>query len=159
MDAALDRFMPTLNDAVSGRTWHVWGQQVTNLAEDLAPELPYVRGFARALTGSQERGDAYVVATLEALIADRHGLSGLPLPAGLYRTFLKVWSALPLNHKSDPVERENGNVVDRRIETLTPKARQAFLLAAVEEFSIGEIAVIMNISEADVGRLIGEASR
>ena len=80
---------------------------MTNLAENLAPELPYVRRFARALTGSQERGDAYVVATLETLIADHQSLSGkLPLRPGLYQTFLKVWNTLPLNHKADPVERE-----------------------------------------------------
>lgn len=133
---------------------------MTNLAENLAPELPYVRRFARALTGSQERGDAYVVATLETLIADHQSLSDkLPLRPGLYQTFLKVWNTLPLNHKADPVERENGTVVDRRIETLTPKARQAFLLAAVEEFSNAEIASIMNVPESDVGSLIAEAGR
>lgn len=133
---------------------------MTNLADNLAPELPYMRRFARALTGSQERGDAYVVATLEALIADSQALSAkIPLRPGLYQTFLKVWNTLPLNQKADPVERENGNVVDRRIETLTPKARQAFLLAAVEEFSNAEIAAIMNVPEAEVGRLIADAGR
>lgn len=131
-----------------------------NLAESLAPELPYVRRFARALTGSQKQGDAYVVAMLEALIADRSSLpEGLPLRAGLCRTLLQVWNTLPLNHVTDPVERENGSVVDRRIETLTPQARQAFLLAAVEEFDNAEIAAIMNVSEADVGALIAEAGK
>jgi len=131
-----------------------------NLAESLAPELPYVRRFARALTGSQKRGDAYVVAMLEALVADRRNLSGdLPLRAGLYRSLLQVWNTMPLNHVTDPVERENGSVVDRRIDTLTPKARQAFLLAAVEEFSNAEIAAIMAVSESEVGTLISEAGK
>lgn len=133
---------------------------MTNMAENLAPEIPYVRRFARALTGSQERGDAYVVALLEAMIADREAMaSKLPMRAGLYQAFLKVWNTLPLNQKADPVERENGTVVDRRIETLTPQARQAFLLAAVEEFSNREIAAIMNITEQQVGNLIAEAGR
>ncbi len=133
---------------------------MNNLAQSLAPELPYVRRFARALTGSQKRGDAYVVAMLEALIADRKSLSdGLPLRASLYRSLLQVWNTLPLNHLTEAVERENGSVVDKRIETLTPKARQAFLLAAVEEFSNAEIAAIMAVSEREVGNLISDAGR
>ena len=32
--------------------------------------LPFLRRYARALTGNQASGDAYVAATLEALIAD-----------------------------------------------------------------------------------------
>ena len=37
----------------------------------VAQYLPFLRRYARALTGSQASGDAYVAATLEALIADR----------------------------------------------------------------------------------------
>ena len=41
-----------------------------NISREIAPHLPYLRRFARALCGSQKSGDAYVVATLEALVAD-----------------------------------------------------------------------------------------
>jgi DNA-directed RNA polymerase specialized sigma24 family protein len=37
----------------------------------VAQYLPFLRRYARALTGNQASGDAYVAATLEALIADR----------------------------------------------------------------------------------------
>ena len=40
------------------------------LAANIAPHLPFLRRFSRALTGNQNSGDAYVVAVLEALIAD-----------------------------------------------------------------------------------------
>ncbi len=40
------------------------------LSMRIAPHLPYLRRFSRAVTGSQTSGDAYVAATLEALIAD-----------------------------------------------------------------------------------------
>ena len=40
------------------------------IAREIGPQLPLLRRFARALSGSQESGDAYVAATLEALIAD-----------------------------------------------------------------------------------------
>ncbi len=41
-----------------------------SVSERVAPHLPYLRRFARAVTGSQSSGDAYVVSTLEALLAD-----------------------------------------------------------------------------------------
>ena len=40
------------------------------LSTRIAPFLPYLRRYSRALTGSQTSGDAYVAAVLEALIAD-----------------------------------------------------------------------------------------
>ena len=40
------------------------------LSTRIAPHLPYLRRFSRAASGSQTSGDAYVAATLEALIAD-----------------------------------------------------------------------------------------
>ena len=39
------------------------------LSETIAPHLPYLRRYARALNGTQHSGDAYVVAVLEALVA------------------------------------------------------------------------------------------
>jgi len=38
--------------------------------------LPFLRRYGRALTGSQASGDAYVVATLEALVADPSLIDG-----------------------------------------------------------------------------------
>lgn len=39
------------------------------LAREIAPHLPLLRRHARALTGAQESGDAFVAATLEAIVA------------------------------------------------------------------------------------------
>ena len=41
-----------------------------SLTARVAAHLPFLRRYSRAVTGSQTSGDAYVVATLEALIAD-----------------------------------------------------------------------------------------
>ena len=41
-----------------------------SLTARVAAHLPFLRRFSRAVTGSQTSGDAYVAATLEALIAD-----------------------------------------------------------------------------------------
>ncbi|MET0183364.1 MAG: response regulator, partial [Caulobacterales bacterium] len=38
-----------------------------SLASSLGPHLPYLRRYARALTGSQRSGDSYVAAALESI--------------------------------------------------------------------------------------------
>ena len=57
----------------------------------IAPHLPYLRRFARALTGSQEGGDAYVVAVLESIVAEPSSFAGNEdSRIVLYRSFLKI---------------------------------------------------------------------
>lgn len=125
-----------------------------SLAETIAPQLPYLRRFARALTGSQESGDAYVVAVLETLVADPSSFpEGHLKRVGLYKCFLKVWNSVSLNR--EPVEPKTQ--ADKSLEAITPLPRQAFLLASVEGFTSQQIAEILECSTDDVTRLIEEA--
>src|SRR5262249_4579130 len=41
-----------------------------SISHAVAPHIPFLRRFARALTGTQASGDAYVMATLEAILAE-----------------------------------------------------------------------------------------
>ena len=62
-----------------------------SVAETIAPHLPYLRRFARALTGTQSVGDIYVQATLEALVADPDALAtARNVRAVLYKLLLRV---------------------------------------------------------------------
>ena len=64
-----------------------------SLGTQVAAQLPYLRRYARALTGSQSAGDAFVRATLEAALSDHSlqlSLSGGRVP--LYHAFTKMWS-------------------------------------------------------------------
>jgi DNA-directed RNA polymerase specialized sigma24 family protein len=132
----------------------------SNLADLVAPQLPYLRRFGRALTGSQEQGDAYVVATLEALVADQKVFRRDLAPrTALYKTFLQVWNAMPFNQQAEPNYEADTHIADRRIETLTPRPRQAFLLAALEEFSGAEIASLLDLPESEIKNLIDQAGR
>lgn len=125
-----------------------------SLAETIAPQLPYLRRFARALTGSQESGDAYVVAVLETLVADPSSFpEGHLKRVGLYKCFLKVWNSVSLNR--EPVEPKTQ--ADKSLEAITPLPRQAFLLASVEGFTSQQISEILECSTDDVTRLIEEA--
>lgn len=130
------------------------------LADVVAPQLPYLRRFARALTGTQESGDAYVVALLETLVADdRNFRRDLQPRAALYHAFIKLWNAMPFNRVAEMRESDPLSSVEKRIETLTPLPRQAFLLAAVEQFSHIDISSILDVSPDRARDLIDAAGR
>jgi DNA-directed RNA polymerase specialized sigma24 family protein/CheY-like chemotaxis protein len=131
-----------------------------SISEAIAPQLPYLRRFARALSGSQVSGDAYVVAMLEALAADpRIFPTDLEPRVATYQTFLKVWNSVRLNHRTvDMTTSERLAAADRKLEAITPRARQAFLLLAVEEFSTSDAAAIFETDESTVKGLIDQAA-
>lgn len=131
-----------------------------SLSDVIAPQLPYLRRFARALCGSQASGDAYVVAMLEALVADNSLFpTDLDPRIATYRTFLKVWDSVRINHEtSEPPSSDAVASADRKLESLTPRPRQALLLIAVEEFSPKDTALILDTSEKEVKTLIDQAA-
>lgn len=132
----------------------------TSISDLVAPQLPYLRRFSRALNGSQDRGDAYVVAVLEMLVADQRTFRrDLPPKVALYQLFMHVWNAIPINSRADQLDSEEIGAPDRRIETLTPRPRQAFLLAALEDFSTAEIAHVLQCDEDEVIALVDEAGK
>ena len=103
-------------------------------SQKVAEQLPFLRRYARALTGSQASGDAYVAATLEALIADRAVLDDSAGPrVALYRLFTKIWNSVPVNGAGEPSEQLVAPD-ERKLAAIMPLPRQAFLLIALEEF-------------------------
>jgi DNA-directed RNA polymerase specialized sigma24 family protein/CheY-like chemotaxis protein len=130
-----------------------------SLGAQVAAQLPYLRRYARALTGSQSTGDAFVQATLEAALADEElaeSLSGGRVP--LYRAFNKVWSSayLDVREEESPLG-EHEAAATGRLKRITPLNRQALLLTTVEDFSPPEAAEVMDVAEDDVTRLVEEA--
>jgi CheY-like chemotaxis protein len=127
----------------------------------IAANLPFLRRFARALTGNQASGDAYAIATLEALAEDSRAADG-PLGSRrtLYQTFLKIWGSLTINqHDEESAANPSMRAADRTLEALTPLPRVVFLLQALEGFSIPEISEILERSQADIQALLDIAGR
>lgn len=131
------------------------------LGTQVAAQLPYLRRYARALTGSQHTGDAFVRATLEAALADKELLDTLAdgrVP--LYRAFNKLWSSAYLDVANDDGAIPEGDLeiaAQARLAAITPLNRQALLLTTLEDFSIDEAATIMDLSPGQVDGLIQEA--
>jgi CheY-like chemotaxis protein len=129
------------------------------IADRIAPHLPFLRRFARALTGSQSGGDAYVVALLEAVVADPSMLDGDPdVRIGLYRIFTRLWGSLRINTLSDTPAGHWEKSAQRRLTAIAPRARQAFLLSGLEGFTLDETARILAVETDEVSDLIDQAA-
>jgi DNA-directed RNA polymerase specialized sigma24 family protein/CheY-like chemotaxis protein len=131
---------------------------VVSTSQAVAQHLPYLRRYARALTGSQSSGDAYVAAALEALVEDQSVLERTSSPrVALYRLFTKIWNSVPVNEPPEPAER--GLPVEQRLAHITAQPRQAFLLVAVEGFAEAEAATILDVDVAALRSLVEESGR
>jgi CheY-like chemotaxis protein len=76
----------------------------------------------------------------------------------LFRTFTGLWNSVGVNLKPD-VQTSSVTPADRKLESITPLPRQAFLLSAVEGFSAPDIATILDLDEGEVMQLIDQAGR
>lgn len=131
-----------------------------SISREIAPQLPYLRRFARALSGAQTSGDAYVVATLEAVVADPSIFPrDLPARQALYKVFLSLWSSMASGGLRALPAGDLKSAVERNLEALTPRPRQAFLLRTVEGFSMEETAEILGVSPQKASDLIDQAGR
>jgi DNA-directed RNA polymerase specialized sigma24 family protein len=129
-----------------------------SLLARLAPHLPYVRRYARALTGDQTTGDHYVRVALEAVAAgDRVLEESLTPRVALYHVFHAIWLSTGAQLEA-PSEDETGvEDASRRLMRIAPRSRQAFLLTALEGFTPSEAAQILGVDFPEVERLIAEA--
>jgi DNA-directed RNA polymerase specialized sigma24 family protein len=134
-----------------------------DFSQQIAHHLPYLRRYARALTGSQSSGDAFATATLEAILMDRASYAGDPTPrVALFRAFRLVWQSAGAPDEgpsSVPVPRSLETAAQDHMRHLTPDTRQALLLNSIEEFTPQEIGQIMDISASDAEDLIAAARR
>lgn len=129
------------------------------LSSKLAPHLPFLRRYARALTGDQIAGDKVVRLALQALVAGEETIDeGLAPRVALYRMFhssLGPPAGAPETARgtvSPSLETARGHLM-----RIAPRSRQAFLLTAMEGFSASEAAVIIGIDFDGVEGLIATA--
>ena len=129
-----------------------------SISQIVAQHLPYLRRYARALTGSQQSGDAYVAATLEALVQDPTVLDGgSSTRVGLYRLFTKIWNSVGVNSEDRPETTDQP--VERHLSQIAPMPRQAFLLIALEGLSEDEAAKVLDIEVPELRELVDQSGR
>lgn len=126
------------------------------LSQEIVPHLPYLRRYARALTGSQQSGDAHVMSCLDALVADPSTLDLSAGPKiGLYRLFHTLWSGLDVDPPLDLGDAER--TAQERLSGMTPEGRVVLLLVTLEGFPAHDAALITGHSEGEVQRILRDA--
>ena len=137
----------------------VENQRAMSLGQQLAPHLPFLRRYGRALTGSQGHGDKYVRATLEAIVAAPEEFPRDVDPRlGLYRTFQAIWASANSDEPQDIGDGSDQEAIARaRLSRMTPLSRQALLLTAMEGFTPEDTAYLIEVETAEVDSLVNEA--
>ena len=131
-----------------------------SLGEEIRGHLPFLRRYARALTGSQHHGDNFVHVLLEVIVAAPEEFhSGHGTRIDLYRGFHRIWESAYIEDGEGDDNDENPIVraANQRLAQITPLGRQILLLTALEGFSVGEAAAITGTDPDTVDVLLAEA--
>lgn len=130
-----------------------------SLSTAIAPHLPFLRRFSRAVSGSQTSGDALVAAMLEAIIAD---VSIFPKATNeriaLYKIFAKMFTSIAIRVPQEAPSSLWEQRASANLGALAPRPRQAFLLVAVEGFTEEEAAEILEVPSSEFAALLSQAS-
>jgi CheY-like chemotaxis protein len=111
---------------------------VTSQRNDAAAHLPWLRRYARLLTGDARLGDDVAVSSLRAMRANpRTGNESVRV--ALFRTFSRLFNGPA---RADGPGQTNGGL----ISLASPLSAQAFLLQELEELSPEEAARILGVA-------------
>ena len=131
---------------------------MTDKTSEISRAIPYLRQYARALTGSQASGDNYAAATLEAILANRELVEGSdPVRVSLFRVFHGIWVS-----SGAPVAGDEAGLAARaqaHMANLTANTREALLLHTLMDFSYADVATIMDLDQVEAHELIETARR
>jgi DNA-directed RNA polymerase specialized sigma24 family protein len=131
-----------------------------SVSQAISSHIPYLRRFARALSGTQASGDAYVLATLEAIVADPSAIQqGAHVRTSLYRIFLKVWGIPTINDPSAGTTPPDEAGARRSLDAISLRPRIAFLLSSLEGFETAEVAKTLDCPTVEAASLIDAASK
>jgi DNA-directed RNA polymerase specialized sigma24 family protein len=126
-----------------------------SLAERVAPQLPYLRRLARAVTGSQTAGDGLVANLLQGLIAEPQRFSvDAPSRLEAFRLLCRELRRTDIARQPRDVTARWELETIRRLEPIPVLHRLAFLLRSVEGFSLSEVSHILGEPVEAVQRYI-----
>ena len=133
---------------------------MTDLSREIIRHIPFLRRYARALTGTQEQGDHHVKMSLGSLLEDPAQLaSDIPLRLQLFKLFHETFG-------SDAGTASGGGDADsplsplpmqRHLKQLPSRERQVLLLSTIEGFSSRDVGYILGIAEPEAARLLERA--
>ncbi len=124
---------------------------MASISDEIVRSIPYLRRYARALTGSQTRGDQYVRLCLEAIIEEPEKIR----PSGdfhlqLFTVFhdcFRIFDQALGGEASDPQQRDP---LGKQLAALPSLERQVLLLISLENFSVAETGRILSLGDSEV---------
>lgn len=127
-----------------------------SMTETVGPHLPYLRRYARALTGAQTTGDSYVRTLLEAILDGDMAIDPSLSPRiAIYKLFHELWTSNI--HLSAAEGVDFSSSVEQRLQAVQPDNREALLLTAIEDFTVAETATILDCSLDEVQEAVAAA--
>ena len=131
-----------------------------SLLARLAPHLPYVRRYARALTGDQTTGRPLCPRRARGPRRRRTAACRPDLTprVALYQVFHAIWctTGAQLEAAGRRLDSRDDDAT-RRLMRIAPRSRQAFLLTALEGFTPARPPRSSDADVREVERLIAEA--
>lgn len=129
------------------------------LSEAITQTLPYLRRYARAVTGSQERGDEWVKLCAEVALRQQDLITSMGnTKLGTFTLFHQLrqpFGGLETGESDATVSgRLKGSLTD-----MAPLQRQALLLTVLEGFTLEETAQILDITVDKADAALAEARR
>jgi CheY-like chemotaxis protein/DNA-directed RNA polymerase specialized sigma24 family protein len=129
------------------------------LSEAITRTLPFLRRYARAVTGSQQRGDEWVRLCAEVAVRQPEVVANYPdTKLGVFALFHRLQQPFGGLESAS----ESASVSARLKESLTemaPQQRQVLLLTVLEGFTVGDAAHILGIDIDRAERSLQEARR
>ena len=125
----------------------------SDLSTTIGNELPFLRRYARALTGSQQQGDTYAAATLETILSDLDAFdTSFPPKVALFKVFHTIWASSGGLLEGDEVGL--AAKAQKHLSGLTRDTREALLLHVIEEMNFEHVGEVMGQSSEDVRALV-----
>ncbi len=130
------------------------------LSRHILAELPMLRRFSRAATGSQEAGDAYVEAALSNLLAmPELAADEEDLKIVLYKLLVAAMRSLDPKQRPGDDETPTKAAANRHLMQVPTRHRTAFLLKSLEGFALSDIARVLDCSVPEAENLVAAGSR
>ncbi|HJQ57484.1 MAG TPA: response regulator [Vineibacter sp.] len=121
--------------------------------------LPFLRRYARALTGSQSRGDEWVRLCVEVVLRQPELVRNATSTVDIFRLFHQLQqpfdglqSAEAAGDVTRPLDRLRAHMQD-----MADVQRKVLLLTMLEDFSVEEVAQILDIAPDDADQALREA--
>lgn len=132
---------------------------MTSADQRIIAHIPTLRRYARCLTGAQERGDRYVRACLETVLADPSIIEDeADARVGLFRAFHGLLVGLLVPHEADAVPSRGGlDKLELHIRALPETEREVLLLRTLCNFALDEIAAILRLSSHEARNVLERA--